>query len=110
MDTVSVRAAGRPRRDAHSELDEELIRVASGNGPYVALPGRLGHSAGGEAKSFEASGESDVRLQLVNRYQWPLAAAIMLFAAESLWLAVMPWLRTWGSLRKAQAQGEKQHG
>jgi len=34
----------------------------------------------------------------------------MLFAAESLWLAVMPWLRTWGSLRKAQAQGEKQHG
>lgn len=36
---------------------------------------------------------SDVRMRLVNRYQWPLAIAIFCFAGEGLWLAVMPWLR-----------------
>ncbi len=115
MTREGVRGAGARAATHISKLDEEtLIRVAeAGNGPYVAAtPDDWDIHQVREAMNRLESRlvESDVRLQLVNRYQWPLAAAIMLFAAESLWLAVMPWLRTWGSLRKAQAQGEKQHG
>ncbi|HNR34057.1 MAG TPA: hypothetical protein PKO36_02680, partial [Candidatus Hydrogenedentes bacterium] len=36
---------------------------------------------------------SDVRLRLVNRYQWPLGLGILCFAGEGIWLAIMPWLR-----------------
>jgi len=43
---------------------------------------------------------SDVRLRLVNRYQWPLALAILCFAGEGLWLAVLPRLRRWRMRRE----------
>lgn len=36
---------------------------------------------------------SDIRLQSINRFQWPLALAIGCFAGEGLWLAAMPWWR-----------------
>jgi Ca-activated chloride channel family protein len=38
---------------------------------------------------------SDVRLRLVNRYQWPLALAILAFVLEGVWLVLMPWFRYW---------------
>ena len=38
---------------------------------------------------------SDIRLRLVNRYQWPLALGIVCFVGEGVWLAVLPWLRRW---------------
>jgi hypothetical protein len=44
---------------------------------------------------------SDIRFSRVNRYQWPLAAAILCFAAEGVWIAVMPWLRAWRMRRDA---------
>lgn len=47
---------------------------------------------------------SDLRLRMVNRYQWPLAVAVAAFAAEGLWLAIMPWLRRW-RMSKKRANG-----
>jgi len=44
---------------------------------------------------------SDIRLRLVNRYQWPLALAIVFFAGEGTWLAVLPWVRRWRMRREA---------
>ena len=46
---------------------------------------------------------SDLRFRLVNRYQWPLALAILCFAGEALWLALMPWLRTLRLRREQRA-------
>ncbi len=37
--------------------------------------------------------EDAMRFRLVNRYRWPLAAAWICFAAEGLWLALLPWIR-----------------
>lgn len=98
-----------------SKLDEEtLIRIAeAGNGPYVAAtPDDWDITQVREAMNRLESRliESDVRLQLVNRYQWPLAAAIVLFAAEGFWVAIMPWLRAWKEVRKTRRQGEAQYG
>ncbi len=92
-------ATGRPTTHI-SKLDEEtLIRVAeAGSGPYVAAtPDDWDIEQIREAMNRLESRlvESDVRLQLVNRYQWPLAAAILLFVAEGLWLAAMPLVRAW---------------
>ncbi|MCC6698377.1 MAG: VWA domain-containing protein [Candidatus Hydrogenedentes bacterium] len=52
---------------------------------------------------------SDVRMRLVNRYQWPLMLAILAFAGEGLWLVLMPWLRHWRLKRPSAARtnGEK---
>lgn len=47
---------------------------------------------------------SELRLRLVNRYQWPLAVATASFAAEGGWLVLMPWLRRWRD-RKRRANG-----
>lgn len=98
-----------------SKLDEEtLIRIAeAGNGPYVAAtPDDWDINQIREAMNRLDSRlvESDVRLRLVNRYQWPLAAAILLFAAEGFWLAAMPWVRVWRARRSVPGQGEAQHG
>jgi Ca-activated chloride channel homolog len=115
MTREGVRGASARSMTHVSKLDEDtLIRVAeAGNGPYVAAtPDDWDITQVREAMDRLESRlvESDVRLQLVNRYQWPLAAAIVLFAAEGLWVAVMPWLRTWRSVRKMPRQSEAQHG
>lgn len=34
----------------------------------------------------------EVRFTLVNRYRWPLAVAMLCFAAEGLWRVIVPWL------------------
>lgn len=92
---ATVMSAGEPHL---SKLDEETLgKIAlEGRGAYVlttpdnsdveTIYGLIGQLA-----AYDVS--SDVRLQLVNRYQWPLAAAILCFALEGLWLAVLPWLR-----------------
>lgn len=46
---------------------------------------------------------SELRLRLVNRYQWPLAAGTVAFAAEGLWLVIMPWLRRWRERKRRTA-------
>ncbi len=37
--------------------------------------------------------EGELRFSLVNRYRWPLALALLCFAAEGFWFSIMPWLR-----------------
>ena len=49
---------------------------------------------------------SDLRFRLVNRYQWPLAIAVLCFFAEGVWLVILPWLRSWRTDRRA-AGGEE---
>jgi Ca-activated chloride channel family protein len=41
----------------------------------------------------------DMRFSKVNRYRWPLSAAVFCFAAEGGWIALMPWVRRWRMAR-----------
>ncbi|HRI87957.1 MAG TPA: VWA domain-containing protein [Candidatus Hydrogenedentes bacterium] len=36
---------------------------------------------------------STLRLRLINRYQWPLAVAVAAFAAEGVWIVLLPLIR-----------------
>ena len=48
----------------------------------------------GELENIRGKTASDtLRFQMVNRYRWPLAAAWACFAAEGLWLSLLPWVR-----------------
>lgn len=53
--------------------------------------------------------EDDLRFDLVNRYQWPLALALACFAGEGLWLALMPRLRRRRMRRSNVPNAEGQH-
>ncbi|HOF42014.1 MAG TPA: hypothetical protein PLD73_18240, partial [Candidatus Hydrogenedentes bacterium] len=115
MAREGVRGAAARELSHLSKLDEEtLIRVAdAGNGPYVAATPDdwdIEQIRGAMARLESRLVESDVRLQLVNRYQWPLTVAVLLFAAEGFWLAAMPWLRSWRTWRVSQPRRETQHG
>ncbi|GMU92976.1 MAG: aerotolerance regulator BatB [Candidatus Hydrogenedentota bacterium] len=46
---------------------------------------------------------SDIRQRLVNRYQWPLALALLAFMGEGAWLALLPLLRR-QRMRRATTQ------
>ncbi len=98
-----------------SMLDEDLLsRIAiAGNGAYTRS--RIDSWDIEQLfQRFEVLSardmESDVRLRLVNRYQWPLALAILAFAGEGLWLVLMPWFRLWRLRRAGQAQLAKEAG
>lgn len=88
-----------------SKLDEETLqRIANaGSGGYI-LSGPDNSDVDeifAEVQSLAARRKSsDIRLQLVNRYQWPLAVAIACFAGEGLWIALMPLLRSWRLRRR----------
>ncbi len=51
----------------------------------------------------------DIRRQLVNRFQWPLAAAIVCFAGEGMWLVILPWLRKWRERRQTSGAEEAEY-
>ncbi len=51
----------------------------------------------------------DIRRQLVNRFQWPLAAAIVCFAGEGAWLVMLPWLRRWRERRRTRTGEEAEY-
>ncbi|MEX2016134.1 MAG: VWA domain-containing protein [Candidatus Hydrogenedentales bacterium] len=85
--------------EAHvSKLDEAGLQIVAvrGEGGYTrSTPGNddieLVHGLMQTLAEREVS--SDIRLQLVNRYQWPLAISIICFALEGLWLVLMPALQ-----------------
>ncbi len=81
-----------------SKLDEEtLSRIATvGGGAYVRITPDNSDVAfiHEELEHIRARAtEDEVRYRLVNRYRWPLAVAWACFAAEGVWLAVLPWKR-----------------
>lgn len=81
-----------------SKLDEEtLSKVAiAGKGGYIrSTPDNsdIEQIYDYITKLTAYTASSDVRLRLVNRYQWPLGLAIVCFAGEGLWIAIMPVLR-----------------
>ena len=104
-----------------SKLDEDtLTKVAvAGKGGYVrSTPDNsdIGQIYDYVRKLTAYAASSDIRFRLVNRYQWPLALAIICFAGEGVWIALMPWLRSWrmrrtrGNEASAWARVECSHG
>lgn len=90
-------ALGKPHL---SRLDEKTLqRIASeGRGGYI----RSGASNKDMEEVYEfiqqlsmRESVGDIRMQLVNRYQWPLAFAIVCFVCEGIWLALLPHIRFW---------------
>ena len=107
----SVPNANRPHL---SKLDEDMLsRVAvDSGGVYVrstAAHNDIDHLYK-EFSTLAARGISDeLRFTRVNRYRWPLSAALACFALEGLWLVLMPHIRR-KKLRRAQAAaGETAH-
>jgi len=90
---------GRRAAKTHlSKLDEDTLRKVAieGEGRYVrTTPANadidLIHELIEGLTARKVS--SDLRQRLVNRYQWPLSLAILCFAGEGAWLAVLPWIR-----------------
>ena len=97
-----------------SKLDEDtLIKVAQfGQGGYIRTTpdNRDIEEIHGHIEKLAArSADSDIRFHLVNRYQWPLALAILCFAAEGLWVAVLPKFRYWGRRFRSPREGVRGH-
>lgn len=98
-DALGQRMSGVADPGPHlSKLDEKALeRIArEGGGGYV----RSGpdHADVDAVYAFlerlsARHRSSDLRLILANRYQWPLALAMLCFAAEGLWLVLLPHLR-----------------
>ncbi|MBN2312117.1 MAG: VWA domain-containing protein [Candidatus Hydrogenedentes bacterium] len=98
------------RKPHRSKLDEDtLMRVATeGNGAYIRArvdSWDIEQIYDRFAALSEREVEGDVRYQLVNRYRWPLAAALLCFAGEGLWLVLLPWLRWWRMRRPEGRHG-----
>ena len=55
-------------------------------------------------KQFDAlsarSVSGSLRERMTNRYQWPLALALLCFGGEGLWIVLMPYLRVWRMRRR----------
>jgi len=81
-----------------SRLDEDkLSRVAlATGGAYVRVEPNnddVSHLVGEFDNLAARAYASELRYRQLNRYQWPLALAIVLFMAEGLWLTVLPHWR-----------------
>ncbi len=49
-----------------------------------------------ELEQVQSRAASDkMRYNLINRYRWPLGAAIFCFMAEGFWVILMPWIRSY---------------
>lgn len=92
-----------------SKLDEEtLAKIATeGQGVYVrATPDNadIDHLAQGMQSLSSRAVEGELRFNLVDRYQWPLAVAIACFAMEGLWLVLLPTVRVWWLRRRRERE------
>jgi Ca-activated chloride channel family protein len=98
-----------PTKPHRSILDEDTLKqiALEGGGAYarsVADTWDIDELYARFATLSTRDTSSELRLRLVNRYQWPLAVATAAFAAEGLWVVLMPWLRFWRA-RKKPADG-----
>ncbi len=49
-----------------------------------------------ELEQVQSRAVSDkMRYNLINRYRWPLGAAVFCFMAEGFWVVLMPWIRSY---------------
>ncbi|MBM3290648.1 MAG: VWA domain-containing protein [Candidatus Hydrogenedentes bacterium] len=100
-----------PMKPHRSVLDEATLQqiAIEGGGAYarsVAGTWDIDELYARFATLSTRDTSSELRLRLVNRYQWPLAVAIAAFAAEGAWAAAMPWLRRWRERKRRNAAGE----
>ncbi len=91
----------------HSKLDEENLKTIAQIGGGVYLRTSPNNADVDRLKAeFDAlrsqTVSGDMRYTYVNRYRWPLSIAILCFAAEGLWLALLPGLRRRAMRRAAQ--------
>jgi Ca-activated chloride channel family protein len=110
---LGPRAAASTGLGTHfSKLDEgtlQRIAVNGAGGYHRSTPGNTDVEKiyGLIERLASRTVSSDIRFQLVNRYQWPLAVAILCFAGEGLWLIMLPRLRK-RRVRAAEARGEEE--
>ncbi len=56
-----------------------------------------------ELEQVQSRAVSDkMRYNLVNRYRWPLGAALFCFMAEGFWVTLMPWIRSYRLRREGR--------
>lgn len=95
-----------------SRLDEKTLQriAAEGRGGYIrsGASNRDVEEVYGFIEQLSTrDAEGDVRLQLVNRFQWPLALAIACFVGEGLWLVLLPRFRDWRMVRDPGDEGRQ---
>lgn len=93
-----------------SALNEDALSAlaVAGGGVYVrtTLSGEdLAEIQREMAKLEGIIGEDDPGVGDVNRFRWPLATAILFFAAEALWLIWMPYGARRAAARNASREG-----
>ncbi|MDZ4859521.1 MAG: VWA domain-containing protein [Candidatus Hydrogenedentes bacterium] len=89
-----------------SRLDEDTLAsiAVAGGGAYARSRADAWdidelHNRFNTLTTRDRSGE--LRQRMLNRFQWPLGLAVLAFAAEGIWLVLMPWLR-WLRMRKRE--------
>lgn len=95
----------------HTRLDEDnlsQIALQSADGVYVrSTPDNSDidyiHAEMQDLAARMVAGE--LRMQLINRYRWPLALAILFFALEGAWIVAMPHVRHW-RMRRGHREAE----
>ena len=91
----------------NEEMLSELARNAGGAYVRTTPDNRDVQYIVNELEALQARAVSgEVRFNMVNRYRWPLAAALACFAAEGLWLVLMPVIRRWRMRRLAHGGEE----
>lgn len=111
---MGARGRAIPGAQHVSKLDEETLKkiaLATG-GVYVrSTP----HNGDVELLHEEMSNiaaravSSELRFNMVNRYRWPLAAAIACIFAEGLWLGLLPLVRKWRIRRAGAHTGDRDY-
>jgi hypothetical protein len=104
------RGAAEPPQTHLSVLDEpRLERIAiTGHGGYIRSTADnrdIREMRELIQQLFARDTGGEIKEQLVNRYQWPLAAGVFCFLAEGLWLVLLPLVRRWRG-RAGAAEGE----
>jgi Ca-activated chloride channel family protein len=90
-----------------SRLDEENLKklATDSGGAYVRISPDDSDVKfiREELEQVQSRAVSDkMRYNLVNRYRWPLGAALFCFIAEGLWVVLMPWIRAYRLRREGE--------
>ncbi len=102
-------------RSVTTRLDEDTLRgVAAVTGGSYTRGGQDTWNIEQIAEGLQAQAARTVaeesRPTQINRYQWPLLAAILCFVGEGVWLTLMPWLRGRREAQEAALpEGERDH-